>query len=78
MWSGLTFLGAIAFRQPNYTGIESSISDCLSSGMKVIMMSDQPSDQATDVAYELGLIHDSNSVERRRIGQSWTNPNTIP
>ena len=62
MWSGLTFLGSIAFRQPNYTGIESSISDCLSSGMKVIMMSDQPSDQAADVAYELGLIHDSNAV----------------
>ena len=26
------------------------------------MMSDQPSDQAADVAYELGLIHDSNAV----------------
>ena len=62
MWSDLTFLGAIAFRQPNYMGIESSISECLSSGMKVIMMSDQPPDQASDVAHELGLIHDSNAV----------------
>ena len=30
--------------------------------MKVIMMSDQPPDQASDVAHELGLIHDSNAV----------------
>jgi len=62
MWSNLTFLGGIAFRQPNYIDVESSIADCLASGMKIVMISDLSSDQAAEVAYELGLIHDLNAV----------------
>ena len=58
----LTFLGGVAFRQPNYPEARSAVDECLSSGMKIVMMSEQEANRAAEVAYELDLICDFNSV----------------
>ena len=59
---GLTLIGLLGLRNPIREGIARAISSCRESGMRVIMMSDDESEFACDLARNIDLIESKTSM----------------
>ena len=62
MKRNMTFLGLIAFAQLEYPDSKKIIRSRLDAGLKIVMITEKNRDMASDIARQLGIIEDKNTV----------------